>query len=937
MTADRRGPSDGPPTETIDLTGQWRFSLDPDDDGVESGWYEHSLGGSIALPGTTDDAGVGDPATGRETHHLTRTHRYEGAAWYQRTVEIPRDWRDKRVALVLERSRKTTLWVDDTEVGTQRSLSTAHEYDLTGHVDTGTNTLTVRVDNDSAPVTFGGVGRSHQVTAETQTNWNGILGDLRLRATDPVWIDDARVTFEGDEGTASVELDVGNRTGEQVTGRVRTRVSDGSDDDRGPGSDSSEPVAESVRSGVSIDPGESTFSVEHDLHEGDHRWDEFDPGVAELSVELRAATDGNEFAHATTLPFGRCAFERDGTQFSANGRTTFLRGTVDCCVFPETGYAPMDAESWRDYFDTIRNWGLNHVRFHSWCPPEAAFVAADELGVYLQPELPLWGDVAESDEAERFYYDEAEAILDAYAEHSSFVLFALGNELSGSERAARRLVSHCRDHDDRLLYATASNGFHGEPKLVDGDDFWVTMMTGGEYDPGSLDAAARADGLVRGSFSPHTLGHINNEPPATDVDYSEAIADVDVPVVGHEIGQYQTYPAYDGIEKYTGVLEPRNLSVFRDHLEAHGLAGRDTEFQRASGKLAVECYREDVEAALRTADFGGFQLLGLQDFPGQGTAPVGILDAFMHEKGTVTSEAWRESCGPVVALARMPSRVWTAGTTISATLQIANYGPETMSEATPYWELRAADGEQVDAGRSAPTAIPQGSLTTVATAEIGTENADPPTRVVLEVGIEGSDVANTYDVWVVPDPVAAPTDDIAVLRTYDDETCARLRDGETVLLLAPEDGWARSLDGAFQPDYWSSGSEWKRGQAPPGTMGLSIDAEHPALAEFPTESHSDWQWWHVARQSNPVILDDTGGEYEPIVRAIDNPERNQNLGLVFEGTVGDGAFLACAADLGSIDDPAAEQLLYSLSAYAGSDSFDPGREFTERQMAKFFR
>ncbi|MFB6201680.1 MAG: sugar-binding domain-containing protein, partial [Halorhabdus sp.] len=328
MTSDSIGPSGGSATETIDLAGEWRFSTDTEETGVESNWAENSLEGAISLPGTTDEAGVGDPAAGRDTHHLTRTRRYEGTAWYQRTVEIPQDWRGRRVTLFLERSRKTTLWVDDTEIGTRHSLSTPHEYDLTGVVDPGAHTLTIRVDNGSPPVTFDGVQKSHQATVETQTNWNGILGDLRLRATDPVWIDDVRVTF-GDDGTnATVELDVGNQTGEQVTGYIRTRVLPGSDDVCGSGSDSSEPPTESVHSDISIESGESSLCVELGLTGDEHRWDEFDPGADELIVELRAKTADGEFEHATAVPLGRCDFEVDGTQFSSNGRTTFLRGTV---------------------------------------------------------------------------------------------------------------------------------------------------------------------------------------------------------------------------------------------------------------------------------------------------------------------------------------------------------------------------------------------------------------------------------------------------------------------------------------------------------------------------------------------------------------------------------------------------------------------------------
>jgi len=102
MTVEHRDRSDSSSVETIDLTGEWRVSLDPDDVGVESHWYDRSLQQPISLPGTTDEAELGDPSAGRETGHLTRAHRYEGPAWYQRQVDIPGDWETKRVTLRLD-------------------------------------------------------------------------------------------------------------------------------------------------------------------------------------------------------------------------------------------------------------------------------------------------------------------------------------------------------------------------------------------------------------------------------------------------------------------------------------------------------------------------------------------------------------------------------------------------------------------------------------------------------------------------------------------------------------------------------------------------------------------------------------------------------------------------------------------------------------------
>ena len=125
---------------------------------------------------------------------------------------------------------------------------------------------------------------------------------------------------------------------------------------------------------------------------------------------------------------------------------------------------------------------------------------------------------------------------------------------------------------------------------------------------------------------------INAKPPETVSDYTESISKFDVPVISHEIGQWCVYPNFNEMKKYTGVLKPRNFEIFRETLEENQMLDQANDFLVASGKLQTLCYKEDIESALRTPGFGGFQLLDLHDFPGQGTALIGVLDPFWEEK-----------------------------------------------------------------------------------------------------------------------------------------------------------------------------------------------------------------------------------------------------------------------------------------------------------------
>ncbi|MFC7141563.1 sugar-binding domain-containing protein [Halosimplex aquaticum] len=929
-------------TDRISLADRWEFALDPDDGGDAECSPPTVLDDGIGLPGTTDEAEKGERTTERTPGHLTRRYRYEGAAWYRTTVEIPDAWADRRVVLRLERTRPVRVWVDGDPAGRGDSLSTPHEYDLSDALDPGEHAVALRIDTGSDPVAFPGVQRSHAATEHTQTNWNGVVGDLELVATDPVWIDDCRVSPEPAAGTARVAVTVGNRTGGVAEGSVELAA------ESADGTHTVAPETASFR----VDGESATVEVEYDL--GDPlRWDEFDPDHYELTATLDAtaegagttAATGAAYRHATETVFGVRSFERDGTRFAVNGKTTFLRGNVDCCIFPETGYPPTDEAAWREVFETAREYGLNHYRFHSWCPPEAAFRAADDLGIYLQPELPLWnnGGAFEDREAAAFYRAEAERILDEYGNHPSFVMFALGNELAGDFAAMSDLVESLRDRDPRRLYACGSYNGLSDSTLTEADDYWTTASV--PPDPTDVDSGRE---MVRGAA-------IDDAPPATTTDYREAVEDIPIPVVAHEIGQYQTYPDFAGLERYGGVLAPRNLELKRDHLEAHGLLDRAEAFSDASGRLSVQCYREEVEAALRTPGFGGFQLLQLEDFPGQGTALVGILDAFRESKGLIEPAEWRQFCAESVPLVRMDARTFAADESLAADVQLAHFGPASHESVAAEWTLTTADwagdSDAVIADGTLPAAdVPQGELVDLGAVEVGFGNAlenadvDAPVRLTLSVSVAATDAATDYDVWVYPADLPAVDADsesfggsadapVTVSRAFDEETRESLESGEDVILVPRHDDVRHSVKSAFAPCFWSY-ALFKR-NAPPGTMGPLCDSDHPLFDDFPTEAHGDWQWWHLLSNARPIVLDDAPDEFEPLISMIDNIERNQRLGLVFETAVGEGSLLVCAADLfAADDDPSVRAFGRSLVEYAASDAFDPDRGVSEEVLEK---
>ena len=970
--------------ETISLAGTWKFKLDAEDVGVEQEWFAQRLDDSVTLPGTTDENHKGIKKDEQCIDRLSRVWYWKGPAWYQRRVTVPDSWKGRRITLLLERTKNTRVWVDTTFCGGEDTLSAPQFFDLTAAMTPGEHTLTVLVDNAKLPP----VGPSHAVDERTQTNWNGIVGRIELRATDPVWIDDLQVYPDVEKKQVVVRAVIGNITGRAASGQITARCGsllvgrpprfvsqpvrwpseavekagrshvDGlggpsystGDGLGGPSYNTAEsPLRQSLvfpPQTIEFNAPERENAVEftYKLGENAPLWDEFQPAMLRLTLGLASTAGGKPFHDRRSVDFGMRQFAATRNQLTINGRPVFLRGKLDCCFFPLTGYPPMDKAGWLRVLSIAKSYGINHYRFHSWCPPEAAFEAADQLGMYLQPELPNKRsafaapenieaaihnidrlDVASTERVKTLYEygrREGELIFKAYGNHPSFVMFTLGNEL-GRTPGMFEMVAYYKKIDRRHLYAQGANNMHWAPSLAAGDDFWITCKTSKTLP-------------VRGAFfqGDYPNPYIEHSPPSTLFDFSESIAGVPVPVISHENGSFQVSPDFREIPKYTGVVKARNLEIFRDRLEAAGMLDQAHDFVRASGALSVICHREDIEATLRTPGFGGFQLLDLQDFPGQGTALVGMLNVFMQSKGLITPEAWRQFCCEIVPLLRMEKYTWTTDETFIGRVEVAHYGPADLADARVTWTARDTDGRAVARGTFDPVLIEQGKVFEVGMFAMPLRHIAAPQKLTITAAVEGTKYRNGYDIWVYPPNVdtSVPSGVLLTDRLTAAATQEHLAAGRKVLLLPKLDRLPHSIKGSFQTDFWCfpmfrRGAERQGIEVAPGTLGFLCDPATPALADFPTEFHSNWQWWHLVKNSRPIILDDTPAGYRPTVQAIDNFERNHKLGLIFETKVGRGKLLVCAIDLSNHQDkPAARQLLHSLLQYVDSKKFDPNEE-----------
>ena len=904
----------GMQAQSISLAGDWKVVLGESGSAISKS--NHGKKGEATkevktakLPGTIDTNRLGIPPTDlTETTHLTRISAYKGAARYSRTIEIPKDWKKKPVVLFLERTKPTWVYLDGQLVDSCNYISTPQRYVLPKKVKAGKHLLEIVVDN-SKGVPGQIYGSSHAYTEDTQTNWNGIIGRIEL-------------------GVRSEEL-----------------------------------------------------------------------GVKPNGKDYGAMPSCSATPHSSLLtPNFAKDFHIEGAHFYANGHPVFLRGKHDAAVWPLTGHVDMTVDGWMKYLGTCKEYGINHVRFHSWCPPEAAFVAADKLGIYLQPELPFWGSFDGKDvKLMKFLHQEGENILREYGHHPSFRMMALGNELWGDIDKMKEFVDDFRKIAPDKYYTFGSNYYLGYQGVKPGMDYFTTCRIGGEgwgkyntHTRGSFSFADAYDGGMINHFHPNSVMNFDEacDPWAKPQTWqmqqispaSSPRKAAGIPIISHETGQFQTYPDYNEMKKYTGVLRPYNFEIFRKRLAASGMLSQAEDFHKASGLWSVKLYKADIEMDLRTKNMAGFQLLDIQDYPGQGSAFVGILDAFMESKGITTPEEWRQWCSPVVPLLEADRFCYESGDRLKAKVQIANYGGSSLKGKKLRWKI-SADKGVFSTEDETGVAETEGILNIftydeglIDAGELDEEiRVDKPVKLNVSLAIEGTEAKNSYELWFYPRtslPLAnaekdksskkkaakaAVKSDLLITKDLTEDIASRLEKGEKVLwmptasqnFVAADDTLSQAnnatpytVGGLFQTDYWNyrmfkTICENNKKKVSPGTLGILTNPEHPIFRDFPTEMHTNWQWFPVIKESHPLVLDNFAKDYKPIVQVIDNVERNHKLGLVMEWKVGAGKLLVCMIDLEKAAKyPEGKAFYRSVLNYMRSSDFNPSAEITVEALKK---
>ena len=357
------------------------------------------------------------------------------------------------------------------------------------------------------------------------------------------------------------------------------------------------------------------------------------------------------------------------------------------------------------------------------------------------------------------------------------------------------------------------------------------------------------------------------------------------------------------------------------------------DFLMASGKLQALCYKADIEAALRTPGFAGFHLLQLHDFPGQGTALVGILNPFFENKGYITAEEFRMFCNETVPLARMQKMVYRNNESFRANVEIAHFGENPLADAEVACYVITSKGDTLNKEVFKKNKIEIGNCSEIGVYKMDLSDLKEAQKLTFEVLLPGTPYKNRWDFWVYPAVQEVKKGRVLVTDKLDKKAEAVLKEGGSVLLL--NYGKIRKDKGAqvaigFSTVFWNTA--WTNNQ-PPHTLGILCDPKQPVFRDFPTEYHSNWQWWDPVSHSQVMIIDGFPANLKPLIQPIDTWFENRRLALAFETKTNGGKLLVCSIDLENIaeDRLASKQLLISMLNYMNSESFIPE---TEMELSK---
>ncbi|MBB6021029.1 hypothetical protein HNR77_002110 [Paenibacillus sp. JGP012] len=997
---------------TINLNGTWQFQLAEQAEvaGEKRGTQQYSppnrqdtAWNTIQVPGSWEEQGYGEEPEYARMDTWTKIREYEGSAWYAQDVHIPADETVGYYVFRLRGVRWTSrLWFNGVDAGERDSLLTEHTWEVTPWVKPGEiNRIEMWVDNTMKLALAG----SHIHSLHTATAWGGITGGAFLERLPLCRVHTVRIEPDLDSGTIEVQgavsvpdpsaaaslklqLDIQHPNGtwlkcehlalkheQRTSGAVQRDY--GSDNDTGP-----DTVLLPFSQQVALD-AEYSITDWTDEHPALYRAvirlqeAEQEPGQGkEAEPQPNPGTDRGQAAEQeldrVEQRFGMRSFTAKGKQLVLNGTPVFLRGYVDCCIFPLTGYPVWEVSDYVRQFRIAKSYGFNHVRLHGWSAPEPFWEAADEVGMLVQAELPHWSrffeqrDVPAPPEIRTYLTQELDRLLETLHRHPSFVLFSLGNELIGADGhpELNAMLDRARQKDPSRLY-TDNTGF------------------------GQLPARGREADYYIQSFNWHPpLESVLSAMPDTTLDYHAVTRLASQPIIGHEHAQFTMYVRPQERRKYTGVLRPTWLEPVEESLSRKGMMSKLEQYQQATGTHLMRSLKEAMERVRRTSDAAGIQLLDIRDFPGQGHATTGFLDVFWDSKGITTPDEVKQFNADVVILLGSRERTYYAGEAIEIDVSISHYGKRVLKNAAVHWRVLTDAGAAEDEVTHAEGMWRYGDISCGSVMSLGSIHANAPGtgaagfRVEAELRCDNVSDAHTlvarndWHGWSFPmmmldrerhgemrrvwntvkelqsllvDSYADRVDDVdgyrllkqgqhdlVIVKSLTPNVLDYLLNGGKVWLMPAAEDLYDPVETKYLPVFWNY---LMFATQPGATMGMYIEQGTPMLGAFPQDGASDWHWYHLVN-GTPALCLDTMQDVTPLIEVVDHFHRAKRLAYAFEARAGKGRLLVSSfpfTDTSLMKRPETAFLFQEMLTYVRGEQFQPEQSITSAQLLGMFK
>lgn len=881
----------------VSLAGEWRFRLDPDDQGLADTWYEDPgiLRDTIEVPGAWQAQGFGndEPQSVWDFGFSARTFRaaYTGTGWYGKTFALPDDWKGKRVWLHFGGVHPSAeVWLNGIRLGENNLPFVPFGFECTDVARCDRpNFLAVRVHEQNRALGF---------AYNWQGRWSGLYRSVELAATGDCFLEQAWMWPSAEDNM--IRLNV--RIGDIARARAPLVLVAAASPWNKPGEMARATFAIEQAQGVSVLPVATPCL-----------WSPEAPNLYRVDVVL---CRGDEVLDAQSERVGFVSLAGTGSRFLINGEPYYMRGTGDFISCPETGSPDTNRDRWRGKLRTLREYGYNMVRCQSYVYTPEYLDIADEVGLLVQSEMGMLGAWAGMSPFHYYTWplptpdwrpalkEQWDRVVMRDVNHPSANVYCMSNELGffAYPRTARQCY-----RDTKAIKPTA-----------------LVIWTDGRHND-----------AFPGDF--------------VNAEASEKV--VDKPLIQHEYRWWSSFPDVRLIPKYSGAVRPYAAEMALKAAQKHGIAHILPQAAANSQRLQFIEAKTKMEACRRDhAHLAGICHFNAMD---ANPSPQGIVDEF-YERKYAEASVWRQTNGDTTILSSLGfnDRVLSAGEVFTCSLYVSDYSHPALKNPTLEWRL--VSGKEVLArGRLHYTHQPfcthyagkvEASVPHVVSAR--------PARLTAVLQEGSRTFTNEWNLWVFPQHAALPAGvgiygdtnytwlktlqelpsipaeslgsvacSVVLTECLDEPLVRFLRSGGRAILAASE-GLVRPFPGKLGI---SAGQYFFTPPAnyPPYEAGQdgTIIMEHPALGDIPHEGFADLQFYRMMADSPALDLEPLGlADGDPIIRAIHSYPVCRPLGCLAERRLDSGGIILCALDLNQAW-PEARSLLASLCRYAAGHAF----------------